>query len=202
MSNITMDSQPRVNGAGLEKAVGKEVILLGAVASSEGNVLTLTASVRARAHAAYGLGAHRARARLRAVQSAAAAAAARPASPRGPADTPPSPHPPQDKQSVRVLLGPGMQLPGCKFLEVTGKVQGDKSVRMVRVGGGPSARAPPAPANVAPRAPPRGPTLTSHPNNRPLRPPQQMGVAAMGDAFDLDTYNEAITAAATFPTVF
>ena len=29
-----------------------------------------------------------------------------------------------------------------------------------------------------------------------------MGVTAMGDAFDLDTYNEAIAAAATFPTVF
>lgn len=98
---------------------------------------------------------------------------------------------------MRVLLGPGMQLPGCKFLEVTGKVQGDKSVRMVRVGRGPMglrARALPAPASLPLRPRP-------NPNIRPSRP-QQMGVAAMGDAFDLDTYNEAITAAATFPTVF
>ena len=56
----------------------------------------------------------------------------------------------QDKQQVRVLMQPGVQLPGCKFVEVTGKVQGDKSVRMVR-------DAPPPPL----LPPPGFPTITT-----------------------------------------
>ncbi len=46
---------------------------------------------------------------------------------------------------MRVLLPAHLQLPAGKFLEVTGKVQGDKSVRLVR------ARSRAAPRNAAQR---------------------------------------------------
>jgi hypothetical protein len=49
MSTIILDSQPRVNAGGLDKQVGREVILVGAVVSSAGNELHLNASVRAAA---------------------------------------------------------------------------------------------------------------------------------------------------------
>ena len=91
---------------------------------------------------------------------------------------------------MRVLLPAHLQLPAGKFLEVTGKVQGDKSVRLVR------ARSRAAPRNAAQRRATPG-VSQPHPFSRP-----QTGVTALGDNFDLDTYNDAIIAAAAFPTVF
>ena len=146
MSNITLDAQPRVNGALLEKSVGKEVIIVGLVQSTAGNVMELLASVRPSPPPFFFAS--------RPLYSSPFRFPTLP--PSSPvylfilfcffAPSPPTPfysprarhlHYPnrralQDKAPVRVVLPTGLPLPGCKFVEVCGKVQANKSIVSVR----------------------------------------------------------------------
>lgn len=112
MSNITLESLPRVNAELLAANINKNVVLCGSVdaAGRADGKLTLTAAVRRAAAARPPL----ARALLNALL---------------PAISPP--RAPQDKQPVVVHIN-GCDVPASKFVEVHGLVKADKSVAAVR----------------------------------------------------------------------
>ncbi len=100
---------------------------------------------------------------------------------------------------MRVQLSAGMHAPHSKFVEVSGRVNPDgKSISAVR------ARERACASRRAARraAPSPAPRPLAHSLVYPALPSLQSEVSELGEAFDMDAYNELITLAPGFANMF